>query len=103
MDRRKFLAGVAASGMLLVGGRSVVLAEEHDGHDGGHDGGNGGPKCQPSNGPNGMGMQSSHAAQQWGGIAAATDHHNERHDPDLTVGQHQQMIMEACRVLPNGR
>lgn len=102
MDRRKFLAGVAASGMLLVGGRSVVLAEEHDGHDSGHDGGDGGPNCQVE-APNGMGMQSSHAAQQWGGIAAATDHHNERHDPDLTVGQHQQMIMEACRVLPNGR
>jgi hypothetical protein len=93
------LASAGLSIMLLLGGSGSAMAD-HTGHDGHH---GSGPNCQAVGAPNAMGMQMQHAAQRHGGIAGATQWHNERQGDDLTVGEHQQMVKEACWANPSGK
>ena len=97
MNKNRVLAVTGLSLMLLLGGGGAATAV-----DTGHEGGSG-PNCQVAGEPNAIGMQTQHAAQMHGGIAGATAWHNQHHDTDLTVGEHQQMIRDTCWVNPSGK
>jgi hypothetical protein len=76
MTIRRLLAGAALTVALLVGGVGTAAA--------GSDG-------VPANC---VGQHVSAMAQEFGGMAAATAHHNEMPGTDLSVGEHQAHIRD---------
>jgi hypothetical protein len=80
MDLRRLIAGTALAVALTVGVGSAAAAPP--------------PDDMPANC---MGQHVSMMAQMYGGIAAATEHHNDMHGTNLTVGEHLAHIrIEMC-------
>jgi hypothetical protein len=80
MTIRRLLAGAALTVALLVGGVGTAAAAGSDG--------------VPANC---VGQHVSAMAQEFGGMPAATAHHNEMHGTALSVGEHQAHIRdEMC-------
>lgn len=80
MTTRRLLAGAALTVGLLVGGIGSVAATGSD--------------TVPANC---VGQHVSAMAQEFGGMAAATAHHNAMHGTNLSVGEHQAHIRnEIC-------
>ena len=46
--------------------------------------------------PNCVGRHTSEMAREHGGLKNATQHHNEIHGDDLSVGEHQALIRDGC-------
>jgi hypothetical protein len=79
MDLQRLIVSTALAAVLIAGGGSVAAG------------------ANDSVSASCVGAQVSMMAQMHGGMAAATDHHNEMHGTDLTVGQHQAHIRdEMC-------
>jgi len=83
MDRRTMVAGAALALASLVGGGGVLAADGASG-------------CAT---PNGFGQHTSEMARMHGGMAAATADHNAMHGTDLSVGEHQQMMLGMCGAM----
>lgn len=75
----RILAAFALAAAIGAGGAAAASAQELD---------MGAPNC--------LGQHVSDMARQFGGIAAATAHHNAQHGSDLTVGEHMALMREMC-------
>jgi hypothetical protein len=58
-------------------------------------GARGAPEIDPA-APNCVGQHVSMMARMHGGIAAATEHHNQMHGTDWTVQEHMAHVREMC-------
>lgn len=83
MTYRMRIAGLALATAMLLGSGSMAVA---------------GPENGAPN--NCFGQHVSQMAREHGGIAAATAHHNDLHDEDLTVGEHLAMMRDhGCNTM----